>query len=393
MKPGKKKAEVSDEGGIIEEPEMEEKVGKIDVNGLRKLINKKAGNKVAYSLLEPNPSDQKLWISTGSTLLDLITSADGFGGIPVGRISAIEGVNSSGKSFMAGKICANAQKQGIQCFYFDSESAIQAEHMENLGISLEDLVYVQISSLEETFEIIESLIAKAVETNTKHLYVIDSLAFAPVAADLASQFDPLSSMAAKARVLALSYSKLIVPLANSQCTLLVLNQLKENITADKYEKIMTPYKAPGGMSGLYAYSLRLWLTPKRNKDSFVRDGKERIVGIDIKADVKKSRFGTQGRSCHFQICFDGDKIGILDELSWQEPVEGSEFVVAHGGWKTLTYKGFERKYQSGGWLEELKNEKFKEAVLAILREQLVVKYGDGIDVLLKRDDEAADEIP
>ena len=42
-------------------------------------------------------------------------------------IIGVSGSSGSGKSFMAAKIAANAQKMGIDVVYFDAESAISSE--------------------------------------------------------------------------------------------------------------------------------------------------------------------------------------------------------------------------------------------------------------------------
>ena len=52
----------------------------------------------------------------------------------MGRVTEIAGLESSGKSYMAGQIAAQAQTKGIQVMYFDSESTMTDEFLEKLGI-------------------------------------------------------------------------------------------------------------------------------------------------------------------------------------------------------------------------------------------------------------------
>ena len=91
------------------------KAGKIDLDAMRKGINKRTGLNVAHNLSEGSPTIVKEWIPTGSRWLDSITCRGKKAGIPVGKITEIAGLSASGKSFMAALISANAQKNGSHC--------------------------------------------------------------------------------------------------------------------------------------------------------------------------------------------------------------------------------------------------------------------------------------
>ena len=202
----------------------------------------------------------------------------------------------------------------------------------------------------------------------------DSLALTPAISDVEGDFNPLSSMAVKARILAKGMSKLTVPIANSQSTFLVLNQLKSNITRSPSEAMTTPYMTPGGKAMIYAYSLRVWLTGRKAKASFITDDKGFRIGSEVKVKLEKSRFGTQGRQCNFKILW-GDKIGVQDEESWLEAIKSSDNVVQAGAWYELVYKdGTTEKFQTAKWKEKLQNDKFKQRVLQIMDDEIVMKF-------------------
>ena len=99
------------------------KTGRVSVQDLLSLVNKKAGRTVAHDLTAENPTEVKQWIPTGSRWLDSIVCRGKPAGIPVGKISEIAGLEATGKSYMACQIAANAQKMGLIVVYFDSESA------------------------------------------------------------------------------------------------------------------------------------------------------------------------------------------------------------------------------------------------------------------------------
>ena len=181
-------------------------------------------------------------------------------------------------------------------------------------------------------------------------------------------------MAVKARILAKGMSKLTIPLAQSQSAFLVLNQLKTNITRSPTEVFTTPYVTPGGKAMIYAYSLRIWLTRPKAKVSFVTDEKGYRIGNTVKVKIEKSRFGSQGRQCQFKILWGGE-VGIADEESWFDAIQGSDHLDRSGAWYELKYKdGTSTKFQSVKWVEFLKDEKFRNRALEIMDEEMVLKF-------------------
>jgi len=349
------------------------KIGKLSSADMRKILNKKAGMNVAHNLNEDSPTIVKDWIPTGSRWLDSITCRGKLAGIPVGKIVEIAGLESTGKSYMAAQIAANAQKKGIDVIYFDSESAIDPGFLEKTGCNVENIIYVQASSVEYVLGAIEELLGN---NENRMLFIWDSLALTPSVSDVEGDFNPQSSMAVKPRILSKGMSKLTVPIANSQSTLLVLNQLKTNITSNIAEALTTPYFTPGGKAMIYAYSLRVWLTGRKAKNSFIYDDKGFRIGSEVKVKLEKSRFGTQGRNCNFKILW-GDEVGVQDEESWLEAIKGSESLKQSGAWFELCYDdGTSEKFQAAKWVEKLQDEKFRNRALEVMDEEIIRKFDD-----------------
>ena len=352
------------------------KAGRVDMHDLMKLVNKKAGRNVAHDLTGDNPTSVKEWIPTGSRWLDSIICKGQVAGIPVGKVTEIAGLESTGKSYMAAQIAANAQKQGKVVVYFDSESAIDPSFLERTGCDLARLMYVQAASVEFVLETIEELLGAAED---QLVFIWDSLAFTPSVSDVEGDFNPQSSMAVKARILAKGMSKLTIPLADAQATLIVLNQLKTNIPQGPNARIVamtTPYTTPGGKAMHYSYSLRVWLTGRKAKSSFIEDDKGFRIGSEVKVKLEKSRFGTQGRSCAFRILWGTEKIGIRDEESWFDAIKGAESLTSSGAWYTLsTSDGYTKKFQPSKWTDLITTDKeFRTRVIRIMDEEIVQKF-------------------
>lgn len=80
-------------------------------------INKRAQNLVVGAVPEM-PNLEPGWVPTGISSLDAILGS----GIPKGKISEVFGQTSVGKSLIALKTIAEAQKLGLSCIYIDTEN-------------------------------------------------------------------------------------------------------------------------------------------------------------------------------------------------------------------------------------------------------------------------------
>jgi len=350
------------------------KAGKIDINAMKKFVNKKVGLNIAHDLNQDNPTAVKEWIPTGSRWLDSIICRGTMAGIPVGKITELAGLSSAGKSYMACQIASQAQKKGHCVVYFDAESAIDPAFLENSGININnDFLYIQAVSVEKTLETIEDLMTEYAET--QFLFIWDSIAATSSEKDLEGDFNPQSSMAVKPRIFAKAFPKLTIPLANQQCTLLLINQLKTNITSNIAEAMTTPLVAPGGKAIEYFSSLRIWLTKRKAKASFVTDNTGLRIGSEVKVKVEKSRFGSEGRTCGFKILW-GKDVGIQDEESWLEALRasGSDRFKASAWTKIYDSNGKEFKFQKSQWITKLQEPEFRSVVLDIMDEEIIRKF-------------------
>lgn len=352
-----------------------QKAGKVNVvEQMRKLINKKSGMNVAHDLTKANPTEVKQWIPTGSRWLDSIISRGKMAGIPVGKITEIAGLSASGKSFMASQIAANANKMGMTVVYFDAESSIDPEFLKRAGCDLDNLLYIQAVSVEDVLEHIELMMSNSPET--QFVFIWDSIAATASKKDIEGDFNPQSSMAVKPRIFAKAFPKLTIPLADQQSTLVLINQLKTNITSNVAEAMTTPYIAPGGKAIEYFSSLRIWLTKRKAKAAYVQDDAGFRIGSEVKVKLEKSRFGSEGRTCTFKILW-GSDVGIQDEESWLTAIKlsGTSRYSQSGAWcKLMTKEGKELKFQSSKWKDMLQDDEFRDTVFDIMDEEIIHRF-------------------
>ena len=90
---------------------------------------------VAYFLEEGgNPTDVTGWISTGSTMLDLAIANKPNGGVAVGKITELNGLEGSGKSLIGSHLLSSTQKKDGVAVYIDTESAVSPEFLNAIGV-------------------------------------------------------------------------------------------------------------------------------------------------------------------------------------------------------------------------------------------------------------------
>ena len=234
-------------------------------------------------------------------------------------------------------------------------------------------MYIQPESVEHVLETIETLLDV---NDNRMLFIWDSLALTPSATELESDFNPSSSVAVTARILSKGMKKLTRPIASKNATFLVLNQLKTNITSNRIEAMVSPYVTPGGKTMNYVASLRIWLTSRKSKSSFIYDDKGFVIGSEVKSKLKKSRFGTQMRECVFKILW-GDEIGVQDKESWFDAIKGANALISRGAWFYLDMgDGIEEKFQQSKWLEKLEDKKFYNRVIEVMDEEIIMKFNN-----------------
>lgn len=86
-----------------------------------------------------NMSAEREYISTGVYILDALLSKSILnGGVPKNRITIFAGNPQTGKSYIALNIARNAQKQGYNIIYIDTEFAIEKSDFEMFGVDVSD---------------------------------------------------------------------------------------------------------------------------------------------------------------------------------------------------------------------------------------------------------------
>ena len=71
----------------------------------------------------------------------------------------------------------------------------------------------------------------------------------------------------------------------------------------------------------------------------------------------------------------GDDVKIQDEESWLEAVKSSSQISNAGAWFTLKHEdGSEEKFQTATWMNKLADDKFRNRILQIMEEEVILKF-------------------
>ena len=304
----------------------------MSLDSMKKRINKRIKDEVAFVLMEDSVSDVERWVSTGCRELDYKISNSPKGGIPIGKITEIAGLEGTGKSLMAMQIMANAQRDGGLAVYIDTEQGLNSDFAERVGLDIsKGFIHVTSITVEDVFILINEISAelkdmeaeakkKKVDPEYKFAVVIwDSVAATNPKADLiAENPDPTSTVALKPRILSKNVPLLLKTAWKQNIGFVFINQLRMIIGAmpgqDKYVSV-------GGKAIPYYSSLRIRLQSiGKMKDK----SDNSIYGIKTRATVKKTRFGPPLRKAEFPIYF---SYGIDNEESVRDVLSKSGHIV------------------------------------------------------------------
>ena len=341
-----------------------------------------------------NPTDVTDWISTGSTILDLAISNRPNGGVGVGKITELNGLEGSGKSLIGSHLLASTQRKDGVAVYIDTESAVSPEFLQAIGVDTKNMLYVHLETVEEIFETIETIITKVRESDKDKLVTIlvDSLAAASTKVEMDADFDKDGWATAKAIIISKAMRKITQMVARQKVALVFTNQLRQKLGV----MFGDPWTTSGGKAVPYHSSTRVRF---KNAGQIKDSSKKNTIDIKIKAQVIKNRLGPPMRTAEFPLYFD---TGIDNYGSWLTTMKEHKLLKQGGAWYTIQHVDIETgelikeyKFQSKDF-ETLMNEntELKEFCYQQICDACILKYDSkqlGIDDV-EETDTAVDEL-
>jgi recombination protein RecA len=332
---------------------------------------KSNGKQMAFFLdgSEETPMDLDEFISTGNTILDLAISNRPNGGIAVGRITELTGLEGSGKSLLGASLMRNTQQKGGIAVLIDTEIATNREFLQAQGVDLSKLFVVNTDTVEEIFDsivhIIEKVRASSVEKKKLLTIVVDSVAAASTKREQAADFNKDGYATDKALIISKAMRKITVMLGRERIALVFTNQLRQKLNAQPFADQWT---TSGGKAIGFHASTRIRLTHTGK----IKDKAGNIVGASVKARLDKNRLGPPHREAEFEVYFNR---GMDDYPSWLKVMKEYNIIKQKGAWYTYDDNGNEIQFQSKDFRKFIEEDQIRrDKIYQQICDSVIMKY-------------------
>jgi len=248
------------------------------------------------------------YFRTGSLLLDLVVGGGVGLGLPAGKIINIVGDKSSGKTFLACEIVANAYhtyKDKVKFVYDDAESGFGFNTKDLYGFDIEEFK-IKSRTVEELFCNVKDFINK-LKKEEVGIYVLDSLDGLSSsqlieigeerfkAFKQEKDYDKGSYQMEFAKFLSQEFFRnLTAEIDEKNILLIIISQIRTDISPMSFKKWT---RAGGKALDFYAHTV-LWLKSLRTIEKKGAD-----IGVIIQAKTEKSKTPRPYRQCLFPVYF------------------------------------------------------------------------------------------
>lgn len=291
-------------------------------------IRKEAGDRsIIFGSQVPNSTR----LPSGVFEFDLATG----GGFPDNRMSIVYGPESSGKTNLALKALAQAQRQPPPCnkaVFVDLEGTFDPSWAKQVGVDVDELIVVKPSYGEQAVDMIDAL----VRADDVRALAVDSIAVLVAAKELDGSVEKADVGTAAILVKRLS-NKLAISLSEEQKRNHVVSVILLNQTRFKIGVMFgDPETQPGGQTVKFNASLIVRLY---GKNKLVKEISAGVPAFkETNATIKKAKVGITQAAFSYDLCMlahDGLEVGETDSFN---AVKGylqacGLLVKDKGGWK------------------------------------------------------------
>lgn len=243
-----------------------------------------------------------LILQTGSTLLDCALG----GGWARHRIINLVGDRSTGKTLLAIEGAANFHREfpkGV-VDYIEFEAAFDTDYAQTVGFPEEANLIENLRTVEDLFKHLTSL------PPGDRLVVVDSLDAVGAEGDLKDELGDHGFGTKKPKMLSEMFMRLVRELHEKRITLVIISQVRTNITG------YGPAQTRSGGKALDFYSSQIvWLKQKKVIEKVI-EKVTRTVGIEVQAKCTKNKIGPAFREAPLEILFGYGMDNLHASLYW-----------------------------------------------------------------------------
>ena len=225
-------------------------------------IIKETGNEYATLASEGiDAGDVTNFVDTGCYSLNALLSGSIHGGMPANKITAIAGEAATGKTFFALGICKHFLDKDLDAgvIYFESESAVSKNMIEDRGIDSKRFVVVPVATVQEfrsqAIKIVDKYLEQGEDKRKPIMFVLDSLGMLSTTKEMEDTAEGKETRdMTRSQIVKSTFRVLTLKLGKANIPMIMTNHTYDVIGS------MFPQKEMGGGSGLkYAASSIIYL--------------------------------------------------------------------------------------------------------------------------------------
>ena len=244
--------------------------------------------------------DTSNFINTGSYIFNALVSGSVYGGIPGNKITALAGESSTGKTYFCLGIVQYFLESDPDAgvIYFESESAIGKQMIEDRGIDSSRMMIVPVTTVQEfrtqSIRILDKYLEQPADQRKPLMFVLDSLGMLSTTKEVEdAEAGKETRDMTRAQIVKSIFRVLTLKLGKANVPMIVTNHTYDVVGS------YIPTKEMGGGSGLkYAASTIIYLGKKKEKD-----GKE-VVGNIVKCKAAKARLTKENSQVEVRLYYD-----------------------------------------------------------------------------------------
>lgn len=257
-------------------------------------------NSSGFHIGEDLDESGKVYIPTGIVEIDSLMGP--YGGLKEGTVAEFAGENSSGKSYTALKMAAQAQAMGLRVAVMNVEYSYSDERAQAIGVDTRNA---------DTFEIYENLgsaenwgkwIWGCADSGEYGVIIVDSITAMIPMANHDKELSDADKVGAHAKFCSRFVSKLTEICGKTGTIVILINQLRYSSEKRGMQQEFV-LKSTGGEAIGYFSSMRLWFSKMKGASAeIIGDNGERIGGRS-KCLMKKTRQSEPDTVAEFPIYF------------------------------------------------------------------------------------------
>jgi RecA/RadA recombinase len=260
---------------------------------------------VPIIIADDNEEKNKKFLDTGIYILNAALSGSIFGGVQSNRITTFAGDSGVGKSFLCYSIIKNAQKDGWNTIYIDTEFSIERAQLPNYGIDItpEKFMLIRSNIVEDIIKVLTQTLEKLKEAKRAGKDIPRTMIYVDSVGMLASRKEAEDAKDGKETVDMTRAKKLasLFRIVNGDLGYLGIPLICTNHVYD--EMSMFPKKIMKGGKGLYYSSSVVSFLSKAKLKTGVEDDMDLgSSGIKVTFKTEKNRLA-KPKKVKFDISF------------------------------------------------------------------------------------------